>query len=740
MKRIIVYGLIALMSIGCVSGCGKKGDSSTASQSEEAQINDSDSNEDKSKDKEADSADKDKSIEDNSTEEKQLSRDELETIYWDFIKGNSNMYFAAEQSDCLTVDTEYSYDAMCESIIDYIGEELYEEARLSDAQIAFIDCGDDGVIELALRQDYEMDWDRATYIGVFKYINNRIECIYLNYGYYRTHLVINEYGYISYGGSDGANSYSDEYSFINADGDEQFLYHMSVLSDLNEAVISSYHIPQDSLPEDYLDDLYSDSDNCITSYGYTFTKYKYDDYYKNDEYDDSDYLRSFFYSFEDFEGNDVTPSDEYLTLYNKIGIECYSSDEVQKLLNEHQSSLGVTEKIINGDLPDWLSLKDMAIGKYSTKPMTISSYMEILPGDWMLEGIYDDISGLYMSVSDTADFQIDITYADKFKAPGYIRGHLIFSSSEGYRYGEDQAEFYIEESNVSDYNPRTWLAVYRVASCDIEGNEARITLNGSGSLFESLTDSEDIVFVKENTKSEVNPAYLNYIKLYNPEEGYYCSAYVTKQADEAIVKLKQTACTENEITDDDVWFNKVGMTPPGTEYSDDNYIYRLGGTESYGTLTMLHLYDKKTGELLYNYDFHDFIYAEGYENDAFVDRSIRYAKVVDDILYVNLYHSTYASSCPQNAFIIAIGIPEQTVLWKSDLLTSNSGNFIVTGDYIISGYGFSAEDHYLTIIDRYNGTLKEKITVKKSPEYFCLDGDTLYVRTYSYDYVFQVSK
>ena len=69
---------------------------------------------------------------------------------------------------------------------------------------------------------------------------------------------------------------------------------------------------------------------------------------------------------------------------------------------------------------------------------------------------------------------------------------------------------------------------------------------------------------------------------------------------------------------------------------------------------------------------------------------------------------------------------------------ANSDNFVVYDDTVICGYGFTAEDDYIYILSKYTGAVLKKIKVKTSPDYFYLDGDTLYVICYDTAYTYSL--
>ena len=125
----------------------------------------------------------------------------------------------------------------------------------------------------------------------------------------------------------------------------------------------------------------------------------------------------------------------------------------------------------------------------------------------------------------------------------------------------------------------------------------------------------------------------------------------------------------------------------------------------------------------------------------FLTQSVRWAEESAGILYVSCYHRTYAeSSGYQNGYITAIDLASMEVLWRSEPLVCNSANFLVVGDTIVSGYGFTDEDDYVYLLDRITGEAYDRIRMRTAPEYFVLEGDTLYVRCYDVDCELLVSR
>lgn len=265
--------------------------------------------------------------------------------------------------------------------------------------------------------------------------------------------------------------------------------------------------------------------------------------------------------------------------------------------------------------------------------------------------------------------------------------------------------------------------------------------DGAEAEWESIVDLGVMKHEVENTEdtegSESYPAASYVIKddhqkpYINPDNPY-------KDHEYNAITLKQKSCKENEITDTAEWFARAGTSESGTFFYDDKYNYILNGDAGYGTMTNIEIYDRSTGKWLYDFDFSDFLYEKGYENKDYVDRGIRNCFITDDLLYLNIGHRTYAQDCPVNAFMICVNVDSGEVMWISQPLTSNSDDFARYGDNMITGYGFTAEDDFIYILNRYTGEITDKIKVKKSPDHFAFVDNDLWVRTYSYDYEFSI--
>lgn len=236
-------------------------------------------------------------------------------------------------------------------------------------------------------------------------------------------------------------------------------------------------------------------------------------------------------------------------------------------------------------------------------------------------------------------------------------------------------------------------------------------------------------------------------------------------------------CEDNSITDYDQWFDSLGEpwpsatfhnggvndairgdTPPrgiagsievpgGTTFSlfqvinsGDHVISFYGDPPNrFGVVInprILVVHRSRTLEILKVLDFltytHDPEEGETGEH-LFTFQDLKWAEIEDGVLYVSNGHRTYADSWDRTSFITALDLSTLELIWRSEPLVSNSHNFLLTGELIVTGYGFTAEDDFVYLLDRSTGEILHSEAVPSAPEYFHLDGDTLRVRCYDVD-------
>lgn len=174
------------------------------------------------------------------------------------------------------------------------------------------------------------------------------------------------------------------------------------------------------------------------------------------------------------------------------------------------------------------------------------------------------------------------------------------------------------------------------------------------------------------------------------------------------------------------WYERMGLSLPmlgdtWDSFYDDEYEYHWIGDE-------LDIYEKETGNCLYVLNYRtDKWYVNG--NNAYLK---------DGIFYGASVMNGYAQ--PDTCFMFAYDLEQDELLWRSADQSYNSMNFLVKGDVILCGYGFTEEKDYLYQLDRNTGEILDRLALKKMPDLLVEQDGKLYVHTYSYDYVIEMDE
>ena len=187
--------------------------------------------------------------------------------------------------------------------------------------------------------------------------------------------------------------------------------------------------------------------------------------------------------------------------------------------------------------------------------------------------------------------------------------------------------------------------------------------------------------------------------------------------------------TYNNITFADEWYNAsedISLPMIGENWDcfyDENYTYQWDYT-----------YQWEDGKLSI-FDGENCLYVLEYPTDKWYVNGNN-ACLENGIFYGASVMNGYAQ--PDSCFMFAYDLENEKLLWRSADQTYNSMNFLVKGDVIFCGYGFTAEDDYLYQLDKNTGEVIDRLPLKKMPDLMAEKDDRLYVHTYSYDYVIEI--
>jgi hypothetical protein len=173
---------------------------------------------------------------------------------------------------------------------------------------------------------------------------------------------------------------------------------------------------------------------------------------------------------------------------------------------------------------------------------------------------------------------------------------------------------------------------------------------------------------------------------------------------------------------------------------DDNYTYFVFAEKLYVGRYLV-VMNPSIDSVAYCFDFESYISNNNYvkEDKSYVNQSIQWAQIEEGILYVQHNHRTYASSSNnENAYITAIDLKTNELIWRTKSLVANAHNFLINEEFIVCGYGFTGEKDYLITLDKKTGAVIEKYLLKTGPEYIIFKNGQYYVRCYDTNYVFEI--
>ena len=174
-------------------------------------------------------------------------------------------------------------------------------------------------------------------------------------------------------------------------------------------------------------------------------------------------------------------------------------------------------------------------------------------------------------------------------------------------------------------------------------------------------------------------------------------------------------------------------------YENCTVAYYANDSRKYREVDYIMLTDNRNR--MYKLDFSAFSKAPYTKpgDEDFIIQQVSNAHIDGDILYIQHGHGTYAySSGGKNAYISAIDLRYNKILWTTAPLTCNS-NFIIVDNTIICGYGFSAEPDYLYLVDIATGQRRQTLKVATGPDKILKRGNQIHVLTYDHSYVYEIS-
>lgn len=262
-------------------------------------------------------------------------------IYERFLAGEEPLYFRKdtyfssdifESSFRIEANKPYELYEICNVINIACNSGAPVNELSNNISYAYLDCGADGIVELALLfHDLADYYDPEDVTLVIKDIDGRLEVCYDMQPYYRESWEIsNVYGVVAYGCNAGSGYYIEETGCIGADG----VYHTAY------SVSTDYMFYGFWLPDDFPYELSENTTIDLITYSIGDNK-SAKDYYLLEAYDDSGNL-------------DIDMDKLSKAVADVTGMEFSSREEIQRLIAAREIEIGLTEEIKDGLEIEWI--------------------------------------------------------------------------------------------------------------------------------------------------------------------------------------------------------------------------------------------------------------------------------------------------------------------------------------------------------------------------------------------------
>jgi len=404
------------------------------------------------------------------------------------------------------------------------------------------------------------------------------------------------------------------------------------------------------------------------------------------------------------------------------GFVSYAAYNIDPVTGEDISFLDVVK--------DQEKLPDIIVDELKNQNEDLADYFEDIPSDMenLRAGIPDRYEDNARNLSWAIDYDGGIwIYFEDYAMGSYAAGSQSVKIMSG-AYPEILSDKYLYSEDVTE-----------LPAID---NQAKELKDAELSRIESTSHVEYSEEGEETWDDGVDGEDWWYdIRISNPGWSAYVKDGIDAEAGMASVTLKEISHDSSDWLDEESWAADTGFALPQMPYDDGTYYYSAENDGDNGRLFLNVSYSG--GGVYGGYNFEEFIDPPDRGESLFADmaeQEIKYARFVDDILYVSMGHRTYASASPHTSYMMAISESGE-VLWKSEDQVCGSNNFVIAGDSIICGYGFTDEPDYIYVLNRENGKVQDRIKVKTSPYYFIPVGEgELYVLTYDTVYLYQMDE
>lgn len=228
-----------------------------------------------------------------------------------------------------------------------------DNEAINHIDYSYIDCGKDGINELALRFNgvYE-DMDEKIPVYIIKLVNGKLTLCYYYETWSRSDATLNEYGYYQSTGSSGASNDISDSGVIDKDGNWQSIVTIESEMGINQLSLS-----------DSLKQIPIVAEAKGISDGIQLDTICFDDDLNESNLDETVNKKCFytFYAFNDnwepIEDDNLYTNSIYKEIFDEASVSFITPDEVSTMISEKENKLGVTNEIKEGEAVKWQTLE-----------------------------------------------------------------------------------------------------------------------------------------------------------------------------------------------------------------------------------------------------------------------------------------------------------------------------------------------------------------------------------------------
>lgn len=273
-----------------------------------------------------------------------------------FLAGEEKVYVDKYEFIKKSEDGEYNYfgDCTCMNIEEFFKQVMdtekleYTSFPFESAQYAYIDCGMDGIPELAMKAVFADEWNELERYYVIKLVDDKLELTYMDESFYRSFLgITNLAGVVEKTASYGAASSGYQLGFLGADGRFVLDYSVDVSYTALYMLSRRFDDAVINTEEDYSNLYLKRVAFELNTDGNEFEEYEKRTLYcaQKEEDEESNGI--------DFKENERVAK----TLFDYVGEKLYSLDEINTKIAEREASIGLSDEIKNAGEFGWTDLE-----------------------------------------------------------------------------------------------------------------------------------------------------------------------------------------------------------------------------------------------------------------------------------------------------------------------------------------------------------------------------------------------